>query len=198
MFGALCGGLSAYWLERYRERTKKTSEQFSALVRSQFALIVQLNTLSNIKIQFLDRYRNDEKRELRMIRFNIEDSKLRVAYDSIAFLASTDANTLLSVQLAEQSYVAAVSALASRNNAFDFLHENTTVMRGDPQTGRMTLATNDPRPLKLLKDTTDSLYNTVDKACERLKEEIAQLRTVGKKLYPKKKFLKIEPPAKAD
>ena len=57
--------------------------------------------------------------------------------------------------------------------------------------GKCTLKVKDPRILKLLQDTTDSLYNSVDNACERLGKQIAELSKAGKVLYPKKNYLQV-------
>jgi hypothetical protein len=192
LIGAIFGACIAYFSDWLKEQRKKRDEQHGAIVRTQLALIGQLNSINNIQIQFLDPHRKDPQRSMKLIRFDTEVAELRVAYDSISFLLVTiNANLVLDVHAAEQSYFSAMTALTLRNQAFDKLHANSEVEKLDLQTGQCTVRPKDPRDLKLLTDTTDNLYKTADTARERLALQIKELEKAGKALYPKRKFLQI-------
>ena len=120
------------------------------------------------------------------------DASLRVAYDSISFLLTTKNPTLiLDVQAAEQSYISDMESLTWRNDAYEKLHMNSKLEKIDNQTGQCNIRIEDPRGLKLLKDSTDALYTSVDKARVRIDFQIKELHKAGKLLYPKKEFLQI-------
>jgi hypothetical protein len=191
MAGAFFGAACAFWFERSKEKEKKQAEEHGALMRSQLALICQLNTINNIRKQHLDPFRNDPIRERNMIQFRMTDASLRVAYDSISFLLMTKNPTLvLDVQAAEHSYISAMECLAWRNEAYEKLHNNSKLEKIDVQTGRCTVQV-DLRDIKQLKDLTDALYTSVDNAYDRIELQIQELYKAGKLLYPKKNFLQI-------
>jgi hypothetical protein len=151
-----------------------------------------LNTLDNIKEQHLDLFQKCPIRERKLIQFRMTDASLRVAYDSISFLLTTKNPTLiLDVQAAEQSYISDMESLTWRNDAYEKLHMNSKLEKIDNQTGQCSIRIEDPRGLKLLKDSTDALYTSVDKARVRIDFQIKELHKAGKLLYPKKEFLQI-------
>jgi hypothetical protein len=186
--GALLGGFIALGFDAFKEARRRKLEQQGAILRAQLALIGQFNTVNNLKDQFLDEVREDPARAQKLIHFKMQDANLRVDYGSLAFLLTDHAQFVLEIHSAEQSYLAAMDALNSRNEAFDKLHENSTLEKMD-HTGRCTVLA-DPRHMKLLQDTTDGLYTSVDKARERLASQFTELRAIGKKLYPNVNFPK--------
>src|ERR1035437_3073135 len=192
---AMAGGFfcaaCAFLFERSKEKEKKQADECGAIMRSQLALIGQLNTLDNIKEQHLDLFRKDPLRERKLIQFHMTDASLRVAYDSISFLLTTKNPTLvLDVQAAEQSYISAMECLTWRNDAYEKLHKNSKLEKMD-EIGHCSIRVEDLRDLKLLKDLTDALYTSVDNACVRIDLQIKELHKAGKLLYPKKVFLQI-------
>jgi len=193
LFGAIIGAFTAYLCDWLKEGRKKRKDQHGAIMRTQLALISQFNTIDNLEKQFLEPFRQEPERELKLISFVMHDTNLRVNYDAIAFLLETKNPTLvLEVHAAEQSYLAAMDALNLRNEAYERLHSNSSVESLNRQTGQATIVVKDPRNLKLLKDTTDSLYTSVARAKERLTKHVNELYNVGKLLYPKRTFLQFE------
>jgi|ERR1035441_3435689 hypothetical protein len=188
LFGVILGACLAYgadWLKEYR---KKHNEQHTGILRSQLALIGHLNTLNNIKTDYLDPVRHLPHREDKLIRYTMVDSSWRVPYDSIAFLLTTKNPTLvLEVHSAEQTYISAMHGLEARNQAYDQMHANSRLGNLNRNTGECIIQA-DPRHVLLVKQTTDSLYNTVDNAMERLTKAIKALYGAGKLLYPKRSF----------
>jgi hypothetical protein len=185
-FGATC----AMSFQRWRENQKRITEEHGAIVRCQMALIAQHNTLSNIKEQYLDLYRNCPARERKLIHFRMCDAGFRVTYDSLSFLLTkSNPNLLLDVHSAEQSYISSLEVLVWRNEAYVKIHENSTLENIDPKTGACFVALKDIRDLVQLKTLTDALYKTIDNACDRLDLQTKELEKAGKLLYPKMKFL---------
>ena len=190
--GLIVGACLAYFVDWLKEWRKRRQDQQAAIRRSQLALVGHLNTLNNIRTQYLDPVRDDKERHVKLIHYQMEDTAWRVPYDSIAFLLTThNPSIVLDVHSAELTYVSAMRALDARNDAYEKLHANSKLMAMDPNTGTCTIQFSDPRYLRLLKLTTDSLYETVDNAMERLLKEIKALNTAGKLLYPKSEFLAL-------
>ena len=187
--GVFFGAVVTFFIERYKEKKKRQDEQHGAIVRTQLALIDQLNTVSNIRRQHLNALRNDPQRAAMLISFHMTENCLRVSYDSIAFLLMTkDPNLVMAILSAEHTFRSAVDALKLRNDAYEKLHKNAEIEAMDAA-GKCRLIVKDPRDIKLLTDTTNSLYWAVDNACERCETQIAELFKAGKKLFPNKNFL---------
>lgn len=192
LIGAIFGACIAYFSDWVKEQRKQRNEQHGAIVRTQLALIGQYNTIANLQQQYLDQFRNDTDRHLKMVHFDMQCTNLHVAYDSISFLLMTkNPEVVLDVHAAEETYFSAMESLSSRNQAFEKLHSRSQLNQLDPKTGRTTITVSDPRDLHLLKQTTDNLYKTVDAAGDRLATQIKQLEKTGKSLYPARKFLQI-------
>lgn len=192
MFSAFFGATCAMSFQRWKEKQKRIEDEHGAIVRCQMVLVGQLNTISNLKEQYLDPLRNDPNREKKLINFRMSDAGLRVAYDSLSFLLTTENPTLLmDVHSAEQSYISAMECLQWKNEAYEKIHGNSTLERIDPTTGACAAILKDPRYLLQLKFLTDALYKSVDNAEARLDLQIKELQKAGKLLHPKKKFLQI-------
>ena len=189
LVGVLLGACLAYLTDWLKEWRKTRKEQQQAIRRAQLALFGHLNTLNNIRTQYLDPVRDDEKRHLKLIRYQMEDSAWRVPYDAITFLLTTkNPSIVLDVHSAEMTYVSAMHALDARNDAYKQLHATSPLESFDPNTGECTVHITDPRNLHLLKLTTDALYKTVDTAMERVCKELNSLHDAGKLLYPRSEF----------
>jgi len=65
--GVFFGAMVTFFPERHKENKKRVDEQHGAIVRTQLALIGQLNTISNIRKQYLNPLRDDPQREARLI-----------------------------------------------------------------------------------------------------------------------------------
>lgn len=188
--GVFFGAVVTFFLERHKENKKRIDEQHGAIVSAQLALIGQLNTVSNIRKQHLNPLREAPQREAKLISFHMTENPMRVTFDSIAFLLmEKDPDLVMQIHSAEQTFLSAVDALKIRNDAYEKLHRNAMIESMD-ETGKCRLIVKDPRDVKLLKDTTNNLYDAVDKACERCETQVAGLFKAGKKLFPGKTFLK--------
>jgi hypothetical protein len=84
--GLIVGAFIAYCSDWIKEWRRRCDGEHAAVMRSQLALIAQSNTINNLREQYLDKLRTAPDREAKLIRFDMEDSHLRVDYNSIAFL----------------------------------------------------------------------------------------------------------------
>ena len=190
--GAFFGAASAYMFENSKEKTKKLAEQHGAIIRAQMVLIGQFNTVRNIQKQYLDPFRSDPQREAKLTRFQVTDTSLRVAYDSISFLLMTKPLTpVLEIHAAEQTYICAIESLKLRNEVYEQFHKRAKLEKIDMHSGQCTVRVEDPRDIKLLKDLTNNLYQAVDDACGRLSLQIKELHKAGKLVDSKKEYLLI-------
>ncbi len=192
LLGALAGSLSAYYGQQKAEKLRLQEEHHGALILAQLALIGQVNSLENLREQYLDPYRNNPRRDKEMVMFSQVGSQLAINYDALAFLLMTDYSNLpLEISVAERSYQSAMSALEMRNIAFEKFHAKGRLIEADSGAGTCKIAA-DPRDLRFLKDTTDSLYEITDNALIKCDKAIHDLRSAGKVIFPKKKFLSFE------
>lgn len=194
--GALFGALAAAWIQARTERRKGDEAKSGAITRTQMALISQLNVLASFRQRHLDPLRSHPQRELHMTQIHFPRSCLSVNYESIAFLIeNSEPNLLLRVQVAERAYHSAIDAVEVRNRAIDKLNERGELQSGDHKTGEFIMGV-DPRDLKLVRDFTNDLYASTDYAEKLCAETITDLKTVGKKIFPKKTFLSATIPSK--
>lgn len=190
--GAFFGAIAAYWFQRYLEKSKQKDANHAGIMRAQLALISQLNTIENYRRQHLDPLRHDSERDRKLLLTYRTTRCLEVNYEALSFLLeSNNANSLMRVQVAERAYWAAIEAIDERNQTMRRLHERAAVENADLATGQFTVRA-DPRDIKLLRDNTDSLYGCVDHAEKYLADTIAELRRVGREIFPKRKFLLLE------
>jgi hypothetical protein len=193
LFSIFVGATLAMSFQRWKENQKRMDEEHGAIVRCQMVLIAQLNAVCDIKEQHLDPFRNDPERAKKLINFRMCDAGLRVAYDSLSFLLTKkNPNLLLDVHSAEQSYLSAMGCLTWKNDAFEKMHNNSTLEKSDSKTGAVTVVLKDQRDLMQLQFLTDALYKAIGTACDKLELRVKELEKAGELLYPKRKFLKFE------
>jgi hypothetical protein len=189
--GAFFGALAAWYFQQRTEWQKSRDEQHGAIVRAQLALISYLNTLRNIQTQHLAPFRSDPDREKKMVMFFQAPSHLSIDFNALSFLLMTDhPNLVQDLYLAERSYQTAISSLELRNKAVEKMHAQSQLQTME-ESGRCIIKV-DPRATKLVRDTTDSLFGSVDDAAGKCDSGIKGLKKIGKELFPKKRFLSYE------
>ena len=105
-------------------------------------------------------------------------------------LMSPHADLISQIHTAETSYLTAMDALKMRNEAFQTLHSKSALQQMD-EAGHCVLRA-DRRDIKLLKDVTDALFESVDDACKKCEEAVSNIRQTGKNIFPRKRFLSFE------
>jgi len=190
--GALFGALAAFYFQLRTERQKETRSRQSAIIRTQMALISQLNILAGFRQRQLEPLRNVPERECHMTQIYLPRNCLSVDFESIAFLLeSGESNLLLQIQVAERAYHSAIDAIDVRNRAIERLHERGELQSGDHNTGEFVVGA-DPRDMKMVKDFTDGLYSSTDHAEKLCSEAVIALNSAGKRIFPNKKFLLVK------
>jgi hypothetical protein len=191
----LLGALSAYCFERYKERSQEDQTQHAAVLRAQFALIAQSNTLENIRRTLLKPFEKVAGREAKMPLFHQAESGLRVDVGSLGFLLSSSegADLLLELTLAQSSYANCIDALRIRNEQLKDFYEKAQIQSFDHSTGAAHVAT-DPGTHKILKDSTDVVFDLFPKTIGRIDTACESLRDVAKPMFKKKRFLKFDRP----
>ena len=191
--GAFFGAWFANLLQNRTEATKELDENHFAIVRAQLALAAQAGTLLNIQQQCLDPLRSDPARAQKMIQFTHIGTDLRVDLAPLAFILMTsEADLLQQVHLAECGYLTALNCLRDRNAAYDRLFKQSQLESMDLKTGHCTVVASG-FDIKRLQDLTDALYDSVDRALIRCKKNVEELSRVGKTLFPKRKFILMQP-----
>lgn len=191
--GAFLGSLSAFLLQALWQSTQEKSQRHGALLNAEFALSMQLNLLVNIRNQYLEECREHPERFMRLVLFYGSTDAPQVDFGSLGFIAvKDDASVLHKVQMAQSSYLTALSALETRNSLMADSYESATQTGPiDFETGEAPV-TLDGRKARILKGITDSLYTAVDHAIELQHAGIAELAAVSKRLYPKLSTLVVE------
>jgi hypothetical protein len=188
--GASMGAGAAYYLQNKSEKRKDLEAKQGAIVRAQLSLITMLNTLHNIRIQFLEKHRNAPDRTSKMAAFSQNTSQQKIDYDSLAFLLLTDyANTVQIAYLAEASYNTSIAALDDRNRAYYELFEKGKIVRME-ETGESTVHS-EVKHIRMLHVTTDNLFTSVDNSILRCTQAIQELLYAGKATFPGLKFLLV-------
>ena len=194
-FGAFFGSLSAFYLGRVQQRSDRREERHAALIAAQYALMSQWNIVEAIRVQHLEDLRGDTSRftKLKLYWFPISPTFVPLA-DLTFVLETKDPNILHEIHLAEQSYRGCAEALQLRNRELEKFYENPRVSHEirDFETGAgVTSASR--RDLIFLRQATDALYLSVDRALPRLADAIEKLEKLIKSLFPGKRALRMIP-----
>ncbi|MDZ4179869.1 MAG: hypothetical protein U1E29_11675 [Coriobacteriia bacterium] len=194
--GAFLGTFSAYLLESRRRERVESADRYSALVKTQLALGMQLNSLAVIDRQYLDPVRELEDRHMRLVPAHINTTELRVDLPSIAFVAEVDeAEILQRLMLAEESFMTAVEALRLTSERIEQSRYQGAIARGpiNPETGEAE-AIFDPVAITILKALVDGLYESVEHAIGQQRASLEEVRALMKRLFPSRDALSFELP----
>jgi len=193
-FGAFFGSLSAFYLGRLQQRKDRRQKQHGALIATQYGLMSQWNIVEAIRVQHLEHLRNDPIRFTKLKLFWFPLAPTFVPFADLTFVLETkDPNLLHEIQLAEQNYRACAQALQIRNQELQKFYENPRVSHHirNFETGAGVSRASD-RDLVFLRQSTDGLYITVDRALPRLVVVIEKLEKLIKSTFPGKTALKME------
>jgi len=169
-FGAFFGSLSAFYLGRIKQRSDRREKRHAALIATQYALISQWNIIEAIRAQHLEDLRDDPIRFTKLRLYWFPMAPFFVPFAELTFVLETkEPNLLHEIHLAEQNYRACAQALQIRNQELQKFYDNPCVSHHvrDFETGA-GVATASDRDLLFLRQATDGLYTTVDRALPRL------------------------------
>ena len=88
------GAFFAFQLQKHHERKKQEEENFSAGKTAQFNIFTQINTLVNIKKNYLDPRREDTSRATTLTPFSIHAKDQLIDFGSLNFMLEGDAATI--------------------------------------------------------------------------------------------------------
>jgi hypothetical protein len=171
--GAFLGSLSAFGLGLFQQKRDLRDKQYNLLITTQAALWSQCNTLKGIKLNYLDRLREDNERFTKLGPLITPMSFCSVPFSEIVFIMTLGKpNLLLEIQVAEQNYICAMQALDLRNKMLD---------KSVCESNR-------------LKEATDALYQQVDYTIPKLEQQVKNIYDFVKQNF-KKTALEITPQA---
>lgn len=191
--GAFLGSGSAFLLESRRRKRAESDARQAAVVQAQFALSMQMDTLVNIRNQYLSEVRDEPNRFMLLVPFQAEPSDPIVELADLGFIALVDDMEVLHrLHKAQSAYLNAMSSLRARNDMMDVVYAAARPHDDfDFSTGAETVSL-DGRLARRLKGITDGLYSAVDSGIELEGEAVSLLAQVGTKLYPKGKFYAVD------
>jgi hypothetical protein len=194
-FGAFFGSLSAFYLGRVQQRSDRREKRHAALIAAQYALMSQWNIIEAIRVQHLEELRTDPGRFAKLKLYWFPMAPSFVPFAELTFvLATKDPNLLHEIQLAEQNYRACAQALQNRNEELQKFYDNPRVSHyiRDFETGAGVSAASNS-DVFFLRQATDGLYTTVDRALPRLVGVIQNVEKLIKSMFPGKTSLKMTP-----
>lgn len=186
--GAFLGSGSAFVLESSRRKRERKDREHDAALTAQYALQAQWNTLENIRQQFLEPFRKEPDRHMKLTVFSLPEARLSIPFDKLIFVAKRDDPDLLqTIRIAEDGYIAAMDALLQRNEKMEAFYYDPEVKRQqfDEETGRSVLSA-PIHKVFLIKKLTDALYQRVDSALPRLDAAFIAMRSCIKRNFPRR------------
>jgi hypothetical protein len=196
--GTFVGAWAAFQLNIHESKKKIEDEQVVAANRALFALIAQLNMLSDIKRKQVDPFRNDPARFINMpalppLEYRIPPLEIQ----SLGFLLETNSRQLLlTLLIEEQRFQDAIQAINLRSSlhlqsaqpllsqAGIFPGAECTLSQLDEVLGFLLSAS--------LTNATDNLICHIDSTCKSLDKAIKEAAAQLKSKFPYRDFLKVE------
>jgi len=194
-FGAFFGSLSAFYLGRLQQRSDRREKRHAALIAAQYALISQWNIVEAIRVQHLEKLRDDPNRFAKLPLYYFRVSPTVVPFAELTFVLETeDPNILREIHLAEQNFQSCVDALQLKNQELEKFYQNPSVSHQilDFETGA-GIASADAKDLLFLRQATDALYTSVDRTLPRLASAVEKLEKLMKSMFPGRKALRMIP-----
>lgn len=192
-FGAFFGSLSAFYLGRFQQRADRREKRHAALIATQYALMTQWNIVEGVRIDHLERVRDEPGRFAKLPLFYSNASPTFVPFDDLIFVLETkDPNILHEVHLAQQSFQSCVEALQLKNREVQKFYDNPRVAHHikDFETGAGVTAVNEADIL-FLRQSVDILYDCVDRTLPRLAQAAEKMEKLIKSMFPGKQALKM-------
>lgn len=194
MLAALGGSLSAFYFQSFRDKDIESRQRIEAIREAIFYTISQYNKLLSLKQKLLEKYKNDPDRWYKLpALIPMTSENLRFNFSKLYFLLETDANFLLEMQIAQQSFYDTITAFNSRNEfhireyqpRISQLEERGVVLSSNINRFKAQLG---QRFVLTLESATNNIYNFHDGTLDRLKSSADKLHKIGKRLYPNEKF----------
>jgi hypothetical protein len=192
--GAFLGSGSAFLLQFLHQRRDLREGRESALVQAEFILSMQMNTLVQLRKQYLSPLTDDPNRTLSLRPAAFIPTETSLDMTAIAFVAVLGpVEALQAVHSAQDAYRNALALLRERSDLYKQICYSPDVESSsfDFDSGE-SVSRLDARQVRVLQSLTDGLYKTVDAAIELETQAFGALDTVIRRQYPKANRLYIE------
>lgn len=196
-FGAFFGSLSAFYLGRVQQRVDRSEKRHAALIAAQYALMSQWNIIEGIRVQQLEKLRDDPSRFAKLKLYRFRATPTFVPFADLTFVLETkDPNLLQDIHLAEQSYHACADVLETRYEELQKFYDNPRVSHNilDFDTGAGVVEAT-AKDVLFLRQATDGLYESFDRTLPRLASAVQKLEKLIKTAFPGKQALRMIPEA---
>ena len=191
--GAFFGALGAYWVGRFKEKRDEDKRRYTALLTTQYALYSQWSIAEMLRKDFLESVRNDQDRWQKLKNFIIPYKHIEVPFDELSFLLeSKEPNLLQEIHIAEKRYSTCVEMLERVNKTRLELQTKYPPITFNMATGIGNITA--PRhEVFILKELTDMLYDSADKALPTLSKTNELVFDFIKANHGNKKGMKFVP-----
>jgi hypothetical protein len=177
LFGALAGAWTAYKLASDKESKKLAAQKLQSLIKCEASLLIQWNTMVNIKRDYLDPNRHYLKSQDIINPNFIFYNTPSVPLDELSFIAlSSNANLWQSVTLAQQNFDSFIGCMTKLADRIDEEHRRIDVTTGSYLQSASYYYT---------KNLTDSMYQSYEDTMRLGKEARKELKAYLKKHYGK-------------
>lgn len=201
VFGSAAGAFGgAHYAFVKQEGARKQEETEAKVGSAQTALFIlgqQANLLTNIRTQFLEKYRRDPARHVRMLPSSpVNRADWRLDLNSLSWLIqSRSADTLLQLLLRDDWFHQTLALLNTRFRIHSEMVQPT--MEAAIQSGKLPPAFPvrrfeeilGPRLTSQLRQVTDSLFEFVDEGCEKHAQVCLRFAQEMRELLPGNSFV---------
>jgi hypothetical protein len=197
LLAALGGSLSAFYFQRYQVQDSQDKTQIDTLRQTQFFLISQYDRLIDINRQHFAQWKDDEQAWCSMpALLPMSYKELQVDFGKLFFLLNKNAENLLLLQIAQQSFFAALEAFNGRSE-FHISHfqprigllEEQNVEFKDYEDFKTKIG---KRVFKTLEMATSDCFMHIEGSIRKLREASRSLHALSKEIYPNEKFSLIK------
>ena len=191
VIGTFFGVSVAFYVERWKAKKATRSAQRSALLEAQLVLMCHANSLYDF-LSWHESYRDDPARERHIPLRHYTFDEVSLDPRKLSFLADGPMPDLvLQTYVADRAYLSACRSLEVRNQVFQHYFASMDVHEFDLDTGAARGIDHLPTR-KLLKDATDSMFNSLDDAFAQNMKMIRELRDVSRRLFKESPLYLIE------
>jgi hypothetical protein len=195
LVGAFAGALGALAVNELQRIRREMDGQHAALLKAQYTLGVQIQSLLAMRKQHLSAMEKQEHRGLIIPMFVVVFPKLRLDFQDLTFLAAKDHPQLLNdLLLAQTCFETSVECVEQRNRLKERFQALSKPVEFDSQSmlGRVVVDGSNRIEHAAVEQITAHLYESVDDSISKLDAAIVSIARTGKSLFPERKFLIFE------
>ena len=193
LLAAFGGSLSAFYFQRYQVRDSEDKTQIDTLRQTQFFLISQYDRLMDLNLQHFAQWKDNEHAWWEMpALIPVSYNELRIDFGKLFFLLNQNADSLLKLQIAQQSFFATIDAFNGRS---EFHISQFQTKAGTLEEQEVEFADYEDlkkkigkRIFRTLDSATSDCFRHIDATLPKLKEASQSLHAMSKSMYPNRQF----------